>query len=326
MTAVADLERLSLTELIQLQTSIGETLKRRFERNLCLCFSDIVGSTQYFARFGDAAGRGLHQRHLDALSQALAHHEGRVVDTAGDGAFSVFSTADKAAQAVIDLENLISEQNGGYAREHQLQVRIGLHYGPVLTDGVSVTGDAVNFAARVCSSGGASEIRLSRAAFRELSTNKRVLCKGLPAGELRGIPGPQELLLLEWRDRAAFPSRARVVETGEEIALPPQDTISFGRLKERNGFVANDVVLQLADAALTKSISRWHFELRRSSAGFSLRSVTDQTTLVDGEPLAKGAERAIKPGTFVRVANVLTLEFLIDEKAQRISDSTYYPP
>jgi hypothetical protein len=85
-------------------------------------------------------------------------------------------------------------------------------------------------------------------------------------------------------------------------------------------------VLQLADAALTKSISRWHFELRRSPTGFSLRSVTDQTTLVDGEPLAKGGERAIKPGTFVRVANVLTLEFLIDEKSQRVSDSTYYPP
>jgi class 3 adenylate cyclase len=326
MPRVADLERLSLTELIQLQTAIGETLKRRFERRLCLCFTDIVGSTPYFARFGDAAGRGLQQRHLDVLAQALALHDGRVVDTAGDGAFAVFPSADRAAAAAIDLENLISEQNNGYAREHQLVLRIGLHYGQVLTDGEAVSGDAVNFTSRVCTSGGPGEIRLSRAAFLELSTNNRLLCRGLPPGELKGLSGPQELLLLEWRDRNAFPSRARVVETGEEIALPPQDTITFGRLKERNGFVANDIVLQLADAALTKSISRWHFELRRNAAGFLLRSVTDQITEVDGEPLLKGAERAIRPGTFVRVANVLTLEFVIEDKTKSTSDSTYYPP
>ena len=31
------------------------------------------------------------------------------------------------------------------AREHQLIVRVGLHWGPALTDGASVTGDSVNF-------------------------------------------------------------------------------------------------------------------------------------------------------------------------------------
>ncbi len=136
-------------------------LKRRFEKVLCLCFSDVVGSTPYFARFGDAAGRGLQQRHFDVLGQALEPHGGRVVDTAGDGAFTVFSTAEQAAEAFIAMENLISAQNAGYAREHQLIVRVGMHWGPALTDGRSVTGDSVNFASRIASSGGPGEIRLS---------------------------------------------------------------------------------------------------------------------------------------------------------------------
>ena len=220
-----DLENLTLTELIQLQNSIGEMLKRRFEKVLCLCFSDVVGSTPYFARFGDAAGRGLQQRHFDVLGQALEPHGGRVVDTAGDGAFTVFSTAEQAAEAFIAMENLISAQNAGYAREHQLIVRVGMHWGPALTDGRSVTGDSVNFASRIASSGGPGEIRLSKAAFRELSTDKRLRCKGLMPVPLKGIAEPQELMVLEWRDRFAFPSRARVLETGEEIPLPPQDTI-----------------------------------------------------------------------------------------------------
>ena len=85
-----DLDALTFTEMIQLQTQLGEAVKRRFEKQLCLVFTDVVGSTAYFARFGDAAGRGLQQRHFDLLRHALPAGGGRIVDTAGDGAFAVF--------------------------------------------------------------------------------------------------------------------------------------------------------------------------------------------------------------------------------------------
>ena len=322
-----DLDSLTLTELVQLQNSIGETLRRRFEKPLCLCFSDVVGSTPYFARFGDAAGRGLQQRHFDVLAQALQKHGGRVVDTAGDGAFTVFPAVEQAADAFGTMETLITAQNASYPREHQLMVRVGIHWGTVLTDGAAVTGDAVNFASRVAGSGGPGEIRVSKAAYRELSKDKRLRCRGLPPVQLKGIGDPTELMVLEWRDRNMFPSRARVVETGEEIPLPPQDTITFGRLRERNGIVANDVVLALPDAEQSKSISRWHFELRRGPAGFVLRSVTDQTTEVDGVPVPKSAEAPVKPGSTVRLAKVMTLEFLGESTQLRTSsDITKYTP
>ena len=43
----------------------------RFERRRALVFSDVVGSTPYFARFGDEAGRQLQQRHVDLLNAAI---------------------------------------------------------------------------------------------------------------------------------------------------------------------------------------------------------------------------------------------------------------
>ena len=66
-----DYDTLSLTEIIQIQTSLSEALRRRFQKKLALIFTDVVGSTQYFARFGDEAGRGLQQRHFDLLQQVL---------------------------------------------------------------------------------------------------------------------------------------------------------------------------------------------------------------------------------------------------------------
>jgi predicted component of type VI protein secretion system len=115
------------------------------------------------------------------------------------------------------------------------------------------------------------------------------------------------------------------METGEEIPLPAQDTITFGRLKERNGIVANDVVLTLPDPEQNKSISRWHFELRRGETGFVLRSVTEQSTEVDGVALPKAGEAPIRLGTKVTLAKVLTLEFLGESSAPSMTmESTQY--
>ena len=46
---------------------------------LALVFSDIVGSTPYFERFGDAAGHQLQQLHFDVLGRCLPARGGRVI-------------------------------------------------------------------------------------------------------------------------------------------------------------------------------------------------------------------------------------------------------
>src|SRR6185369_9867141 len=107
---VIDLEALSMTEIIRLQNQLQQELTRRFERPLTLLFSDIVGSTPYFARLGDAAGRQLQQLHLDLVGRCLGD-AGRIVDTAGDGAFLVFPSTEQAANAVIELHKRVSEAN-----------------------------------------------------------------------------------------------------------------------------------------------------------------------------------------------------------------------
>src|SRR3569623_2209566 len=105
------IRRMSMTEIIRLQDLLSRELKVRFEKELALGFADIVGSTEYFARFGDEAGRKLQQRHFDFLQQTVPARQGRVVDTAGDGAFMVFPTAEAAVSAFIELQTLLSGDN-----------------------------------------------------------------------------------------------------------------------------------------------------------------------------------------------------------------------
>jgi class 3 adenylate cyclase len=305
-----DLSTLGMTEIIRLQNTLQQELIRRFERRAALVFSDIVESTEYFERFGDPAGRQLQQLHLDLLADCLAAGQGRIVDTAGDGAFLAFPFADAAVEALMHFQQLASVDNATRARDHQLQVRIGAHWGPVLTDGTTVTGDSVNLCARVAGSARAGEMRVTGELYHELAPKHRLHCRPLGLAHLKGVSREVELLALDWRDRSLFPTRIHVEETGEEMELPQQDIVSFGRLRELEGRLANDVVLTLPDPQQAQHISRWHFELRRFAEGYRLRPVSDAVTEVDGAPVAKGREVIVRPGSRVRVGRVLSLRFI----------------
>jgi class 3 adenylate cyclase len=301
---------LSMTEIIRLQETLSSTLVRRFEHQLALAFSDVVGSTPYFARFGDEAGRKLQQRHFDLLAEALPKGNGRLVDTAGDGAFVVFPSVEEATQSLVELQHGVGVDNAHRTREHHLAVRIGVHFGPVLTDGVQVSGDAVNFCSRLTSTAEAGEIRLSKEAFLAWSDSTfRARCRMLPPVQLKGLNRMAELAVYDWRDRSTVPDAVRF-ESGHQVPLPDKDVISFGRLKDLDGVAANDFVLTAESAALTKQISRWHFELRRDADGFVLRSVSESPTAVNGVSVPKGEQVPLRTGDQVRVGDVITLTFV----------------
>ena len=302
-----DLSNLSMTEIVRLQSQLQHELRRRFERSLLMAFSDIVGSTPYFARFGDAVGRQLHQLHADLLWQAANDAKGRVVDAVGDGVFCVFPDAESGLRGIVAFQQAMARENAARAREHQLAVRIGLHWGSVLTDGTLVTGDSVHVAARVARSAEPGGIYLTRQVFLEFGPALRLHCHPIGTRELKGVAQPVDLLELDWRDPAAFPRRVLIEETEEQIALPQKDIVSFGRLHEPEGPRANDIVLHHPDPVRSRQISRWHFELRRAPDGLRLRTLSDGLTTIDGQPVGKGVDVPVRSGTRIGVANTLTL-------------------
>ncbi len=327
MTTAFDPSRLTMTEIIRLQTLLSQELTRRFERNAALAFTDVVDSTAYFAHFGDEAGRRLQQLHFDLLERCLPSSDGRIVDTAGDGAFAIFSSADSAARAMAALQNRVSLENVDRPRAHQLCLRIGLHWGPVLTDGAQVTGDAVNLCARLAALASPGQVRLTRELLQQLDPQQRGLCRPLGSVALKGISRSVESFALHWRDAVHFPSEVRVRETGERIVLPERDTLSFGRGDSQDGALLPDVALVLPDPMACKLISRRQFELRSRAQGYLLRALSAQLTQVDGVAVAREQDVLIRPGSCVGVAGVMTLDFVAPSPAgQAAIDETLCGP
>jgi class 3 adenylate cyclase len=117
-------------------------------------FTDIVASTEKQSALGSHAWKDLIQRHHAIVREALQRWRGVEADTAGDGFFATFDGPARAIRCALDITQRI--------RELGIEVRAGVHTGECeIADG-KCTGIAVSIGARVASTAGPSEVRVSQ--------------------------------------------------------------------------------------------------------------------------------------------------------------------
>jgi class 3 adenylate cyclase len=148
-------------------------------------FVDVVRSTQLAAEIGDSRFAGLLAEFIELLGRQLDRYQGRLVDTAGDGALAVFDSPVRAiacAEAVRDGVRALG-----------LQVRAGAHTGEMEHGpGGAVRGIAVHTGARVAALAGPGEILVSRT-IRDLVAGAQVRLDSRGEHELKGVPGSWEV-------------------------------------------------------------------------------------------------------------------------------------
>jgi hypothetical protein len=313
-----DLGGLELPTLLELRNQVASTLSARFESPQALACVELAGAD---FRAGPS-GPGLQQRCYELLTEASMKHHGRIFASHGDSLQSCYPTVKSALLAIFAFIDMVTDHNYRAAREDQLILGIGLHYAAVLSDGKLVMGAAVDATARIAEATGPSELLLSHQALNQAPRVTQAL--GRPVSTLH-VPETRETLSLyglPWGGEQRLPTKVVIDGTGEEITLPRQDIITFGRLDAlADGTRANDVVLTHADEQAQLAISRWHFELRRSRDGYVLRTVSSQTTEVDGTTLGQGQEVPVRINTVVRVAGVMTLRFQSPKRSSSVREA-----
>jgi class 3 adenylate cyclase len=146
-------------------------------------FTDIVDSTKVAADQGDAAWRGLLDRHNAIVRTCLAEYRGREIKTTGDGFLATF---DGPARAIRCARAIVADVG-----ETGIEVRAGLHSGEVEMVGDDVAGIAVNTAARVADEAGPTEVLVSQT-VRDLVAGSGIAFEDRGTHVLKGVPG-------EWR-------------------------------------------------------------------------------------------------------------------------------
>ena len=180
-------------------------------RQLTVLFCDLVGSTELSERLDPEDLREVVQNYHAAASQVIRELDGYVAQYLGDGILAYFgyplaheNDARRAILAGLGIIRIIRAVSGVGMRlpgacAVQLQVRIGIHTGPVVLGSIGghqrqerlALGETPNLAARLQSVAEPDTLVISAATHR--LTRGFFECQGIGARTLKGISQPLEL-------------------------------------------------------------------------------------------------------------------------------------
>lgn len=165
----------NVDRLLKARAALDEEL-RRHKTPLTILFTDLVGSTAYFDRYGDTAGLGMLHRHAEQATSTFREFQGTVIKTIGDAVMAEFPEPSLAVRAAAELQRRLLLLNQKLPERERLQLRIGINHGPAFRHGNDVYGDAVNLAARITKRCGPAQILISRSAFEAISPDPDLNC------------------------------------------------------------------------------------------------------------------------------------------------------
>ncbi len=169
---------------------------------LAILFTDISGSTSLYESLGDEKAHKLVSTCISALSGVVGDHQGTVIKTIGDGVMSTFVSAEKAIHAAIAMQKALDSLYLVFQEKHvSVNIRIGIHFGPVIKQNYDVFGDAVNVAARMVSLAKPRQILTTQGTIDELPTGFDISIKRVARNTIKGKGGEFSLFEIIWEEK-----------------------------------------------------------------------------------------------------------------------------
>jgi class 3 adenylate cyclase/streptogramin lyase len=163
-----------------------------------IMFTDVEGSTDLARRLGDEAARRSIESYRRIVRAALADHDGREIDSIGDGFMLTFLSTRRAVACAVAIHRAL-EEHAREQPEEQVRVRIGLNVGEVLERGGHPFGAAVNATQRVATHARGGEIFVSEPVRHLVGTMPDVRFRDRGRKALKGFPERWRLFEVVWR-------------------------------------------------------------------------------------------------------------------------------
>jgi class 3 adenylate cyclase len=129
---------------------------------LAIVFTDIVGSVAIAESIKDERMNDVRRAHFTKCRKLIAQFTGHEIKTIGDSFMVAFRSVEKA----FDFAQALKTNTG----HPQVQIRAGIHIGPMRVEEGDVFGDTVNIAARVAGVIEGAEIWLSNRAKEDIDS------------------------------------------------------------------------------------------------------------------------------------------------------------
>lgn len=251
-----------------MSNAYGQTIKRKL---VAIVFADVVNYSYMMGQ--DEMGTTLAvKERLKEFSDCAAKHSGEVVNTAGDGVFLLFDSAVDAVQFSVDIQERNEKLNAELPENRKIVFRTGIHLGDILVDDREFSGESINIASRIESSGLPGRICISGAVYDNVSNKMSLGYEYLGAQKFKNIKDEVDVFLIHENPTSAAMTSGnrRERKTGESFKGDPNADHSIVVLPF--AFQGSDVDDSwFADGLtedVTTSLSRFQqfFVISRSSA------------------------------------------------------------
>lgn len=288
-----------------------------------ILFADIANSTRLYDQLGNEKARALITHCLNLLTNCTKAKRGKVIKTIGDEIMSAFVNPDHAVSAAILMQEDV-KANETLAAYH-IQMRIGLHHGPVILENNDIFGDAVNIAARMVDQAKAGQIITNALTLNLLDIRQQSSARLIDQTIVKGKKEPIDLYELSW----GHPEDLTMITTFSGKLTGSKDVSKAALVLEtfHNQFTVNKeqpVVTMGRDAVNTivindPKVSRLHarIELRKdkfvlvdqSTNGTHLQREDGLTALLRRDELPLPDEGLIGLGEKAEIGSILALKF-----------------
>ena len=215
-------------------------MSSKSERNLCVLFADVSGSTRLYEKLGDNEALRAVERCLNRMTRATEQFKGRVIKTIGDEVMAVFDSAEAGMDAACSMQQRVDDLPP--VSGIKLAIRIGFHFGPAIEDAKDVFGDTVNTAARMAGLAKAGQIITTAETVGALPTLLQQSTREIDALSVKGKAEDVRVCEVLWQESddltmksgsvAPAPVSARLtVRHGENVQVldPGHGAFSLGR-------------------------------------------------------------------------------------------------
>lgn len=293
------------------------------QRLQTILFADIAGSTRLYDQLGDEQALALITRCLNLLIARTQVQKGTPIKTVGDEIMSIFELPDQAVSAAVHMHEDVSVD--AELSIHHMQLRIGLHHGPVIAESGDIYGDAVNIAARMVGQAKAGQIITTGLTLAMLDKNCQGTARLVDQARIKGKPLPVDIYELSWGHPeeltmiTTLSGKGMVLGSGTDVALSlhfqgqcltlcqRHPLINMGR-DATNGIVINDPRVSRLHARIELRKDRFVL-VDQSTNGTYLTSADGQEALVRRDEIPLPAQGMIGLGEKVTSDSPIAIRF-----------------
>lgn len=153
----------------------------------------------------------------ETFTKFIERHEGRIVNTAGDGLIAEFASVVEAVQCAMEVQQEL--RNVSHSASNALNFRIGIHLGDVMIDGTDLLGEGVNLAARLQSMAEPGGILISRQVYDQVQHKLEIGFEYLGEKRPKNFAEDVEVYRLSQASKAGWTSRSKQQSQAER---PPK--------------------------------------------------------------------------------------------------------